>query len=244
MDSKQIGIIGQGFLGTAVAKRLEKDSHTLWATQSRSDLNIYDEPESWPEVPELDWALLFVPFSRRLENPWDYSHGIDTLCAYIRDKAPSCQILLSSSTSIYPEDNQLAKEDDTLPLNTERQKALAAAESHCDHVIRYGGLIGGTRDADYLRQRFKPDRPPANTPANLIHVDDAAGIVAWIIQNNLDADIWNAVTTEHPHRRDFYLSIGAPYPDLPKETPYKIVSNEKVLSVGYPFIHQDPLRFF
>jgi len=96
------------------------------------------------------------------------------------------KVIFISSTSVYPENRQKAKESDQLFPEKASGKALVLAERVLQNqqgfettIVRFSGLIGADRNPS--RFLLKSFQPVANVPVNLIHLDDCIGIITAII---------------------------------------------------------------
>ena len=115
-------------------------------------------------------------------------------------------------------------------------------------IVRLAGLIGpGRMPGNFLAG--KQNVPGGDQPVNLIHLDDAVGILSAICLRNIRNEIFNAVAEEHPLRRDYYAAaaaaLGLPPPRFAADggPPGKIVSGRKVRArLAYVFQHPDPSR--
>lgn len=164
------------------------------------------------------------------------------------------KVLFISSTSVYPDKNQLAKEDDTLVPDKESGRALLLSENLLNSltdfqttILRFGGLIGADRNP--ARFLLKSSVPVPNSPVNLIHQDDCIGIISAIIEQDLWGETLNACSPEHPLKKDFYGRAaqisGLPEP-LISEKPeaYKLVDSSKLIRLlNYRFKYQSPIDY-
>lgn len=164
------------------------------------------------------------------------------------------KVLFISSTSVYPDKNQLAKEDNTLVPDKESGRALLLSENLLNSltdfqttILRFGGLIGADRNP--ARFLLKSSVPVPNSPVNLIHQDDCIGIISAIIEQDLWGETLNACSPEHPLKKDFYGRAaqisGLPEP-LISEKPeaYKLVDSSKLIRLlNYRFKYQSPIDY-
>jgi hypothetical protein len=188
-----------------------------------------------------DLVVIAIPFKRSFKDPWQYHRQIQTILAATDDTS---RLILCSSTSVYPMENQIASEEDELTPHNERAKVLLAVEAlileRDGVVIRLGGLIGPNRDpAKFLAAKGLIDG--ADIPVNLIHLDDALGILEFCIENRLASEIINAVHPAHPSKADFYTRVAqqsaqsAPQFSDQRQIPYKEVSAARIQALGYAF---------
>lgn len=164
------------------------------------------------------------------------------------------KVIFISSTSVYPENRQKAKETDVLAPDKASGKALVLAENLLRNlidfettIIRFGGLIGADRNP--ARFLLKSGMPVANVPVNLIHQDDCIGIISAVLEQELWGETLNACCPEHPMKRDFYGKAaevsGLPVPDISdQDEAYKIVDSSKLKRLlKYKFKYKSPLNY-
>ena len=164
------------------------------------------------------------------------------------------KVIFISSTSVYPDDMQIARESDILSPDKASGKALVQAENLLRNqsdfqttIIRFGGLIGADRNPARFLQRS--DRIVANYPVNLIHQDDCIGIISAILEKNIWGETLNACSPEHPLKKDFYVKAahisGFPAPLIPDHTKaYKIVDSSKLERLlKYKFKYLSPMDY-
>ena len=154
-------------------------------------------------------------------------------------------VILISTTSVYPNLNRIVTEEDA-----DEQNAIVRAEGLVRElgipctILRFGGLFGpGRHPGRFLTG--KRDVKGGNVPVNMIHLDDCVEIITRVIQQNVWNEVLNACADDHPTRKEFYTNAAA---DLGVEPPiflddevseYKIVSNERLKNIlNYQFIHR------
>jgi nucleoside-diphosphate-sugar epimerase len=171
-------------------------------------------------------------------------------------------ILFASSTGVYPNVEQTVTEADVPPGRPDalpgprrstgeallEVEALLMETSGLDAtIVRLGGLYGGDRNPGrFLAGRTDVGRPDA--PVNLIHRDDAVGVVLALLEQNVRGEVVNACAPEHPTRKAFYVraaeasGLEPPRFDDADTTAGKRVSARKLREqIGYTFRHPDPL---
>ena len=167
---------------------------------------------------------------------------IITLIPFIENSTIK-NVLFVSSTSVYGE-GQLTVTDLTLPQpETESGKQLLESEQLLQSnsnfkttTLRFGGLIGADRQpGKYLAGRENLENP--NAPVNLIHQEDCIGIILKIIETNSWNETFNAVSSFHPSREQYYtqkaaeLDLPLPKFDHSKPSVGKLIENDKVVSL-------------
>ena len=175
-------------------------------------------------------------------NEKTFVKKIETLIPFI-EKSTVQNVLFVSSTSAYGE-GQLTVTELTLPQpETESGKQLLESEQLLQSnsnfkttTLRFGGLIGADRQpGKYLAGRENLENP--NAPVNLIHQEDCIGIILKIIETNSWNETFNAVSSFHPSREQYYtqkaaeLDLPLPKFDHSKPSVGKLIENDKVVSL-------------
>ncbi len=171
-------------------------------------------------------------------------------------------VLFASSTGVYPNVEHTVTEADCPPGRPDAlpgpRRATGEALLDVEHllmeapdfdttIVRLGGLYGGDRNpARFLAGRTDVGRPEA--PVNLLHRDDAVGVFATLLDQNVRNEVFNACADEHPTRKAFYrraaneMGLAPPTFDETDTTTGKRVSNEKLKRhCDYAYQHPDPL---
>ena len=269
MDKGTVSILGCGWLGIPLAKSLLKKGFLVkGSVTSTEKLTLLKESGILPyrivlngseasvdeeTFFETDVLIISVP-PRRVDGIEQiYPAQVGLIIPYLL-KFGIGKVIFISSTSVYPENFQTAKEDDLLNPDKESGKACLATENLLQNltdfettVIRFGGLIGADRNP--ARFLLKTTRPVANVPVNLIHQDDCIGIISAIIEQNLWGETLNACCPVHPLKKDFYgkaASIsGLPEPTIAVfDEEYKIVDSSKLMRMlNYQFKYPSPMDY-
>lgn len=176
----------------------------------------------------------------------------------IRDTKPKLKYLLyTSSTSVYGNYHGNLVDEETKPmpesqqgeilLNTESTylKSLLDETKVC--ILRLGGIYGPGREVLNRVKKFAGRKIPGNGSSitNLIHCDDIVSAILWSLDQEL-VGVHNLVNDTHVTRKELYMKL-AQQNKLPEVlwdntgvNPHagnKIVSNEKIKSTGFRFIH-------
>jgi nucleoside-diphosphate-sugar epimerase len=264
-----VSILGCGWLGTAVAKRLSVAGYGIKASAATtshvaeledSGLDTYRvlvHPEyievDDPAFLNCDILMISIPPKRIDTIEAVYPAQIGRIIQKIIENKIK-KVLFISSTSVYESKGKVVKEGDEGEPEKESGKALIKAEKLLldqtlfdTTVIRFGGLIGGTRNPARFLDRKKDI--PANTPVNLIHQEDCVNIIHQIIEKDVWNEVFNASSPGHPSRKEFYSRAaevsGLPVPLFSdREEAYKIVNSDKVIKrLGYRFIYKSPVDY-
>ena len=157
------------------------------------------------------------------------------------EKSTIEKVVFVSSTSIFGEDQKTVTTTTNPKPDTESGKQLLAAEQLLQSninfkitAVRFGGLIGSDRQpATFLAGKENIANP--NAPVNLIHQEDCIGIILKIIEMDFWNETFNAVSSFHPSREEYYtqkaaeLNLALPIFDHLKPSIGKIIENDKVL---------------
>lgn len=265
MNQKNIGILGCGWLGKALAKSLIYEGHQVkgsTTSQEKLSLLLNDGIEAHLiQLPEIDneqsfWNIdilvIAFPPGLRKGNPVDYISKVDSILNQIR-KHNYAKVIFISSTSIYTSDGSIKKEDEADQSHTLFETELKLEEA-CRDVgttfisARCGGLMGYDR---FPCKYFNPDKPisGALSKVNYIHRDDVVTILSLLIQNNNITGTFNLVSDDHPTRKevlkDCFNEQRGIIPDFSNDSkPYKIVDNSKIKKVlNFTFKYSNPLSF-
>jgi nucleoside-diphosphate-sugar epimerase len=213
----RVGILGCGYVGLELARQLQGDHEVVGVRRSEAGLAAVEETgaeavqadvtdaDDLEAVPDVD-ALVFAASSggrgaeaaRRV-----YVDGLRTAIEAFGDRAdPPDRLVYTSSTGVYG-DHGGDWVDESTPLEptTEKTTVLAEAERVAREVApeygidgavaRFAGLYGPDR---YRLERYL-EGPVTEGYLNMIHRDDAAGVVRFMLTES-DADLLLAVDDE------------------------------------------------
>lgn len=257
----KIGIIGLGWLGLPLAKSLlNKGFQVIGTTRSRS-VGLSHERFS---------HVLFDPLQKK-QATGAYFNDLDVLIlaftpsktdekAYAKDCVrlldlvpPSCKVIQLSSTGIYPERNGTFTEFDypagSIKTNSIGYAELAISSMLRDRltVIRLSGLVGPLR-YPVIAMSKSGKTYQALDRVNLVHREDAIGLIEHVILNKIWNKTINGCATEHPLKGQFYTEMASKLGVEPplfedKTRSERIVSNSYSLELGYKYIYPDPNDF-
>jgi len=245
VSMKQISILGCGWLGSSIARRLNRDYDVKGAVLSEASgeclrqfgLNVYVKPESASEFYQGDTLIIAIPPS----DNYLYVLNHTAICSDFK------QVILMSSTSVYSGLNGIVLEEDTdrvtapnrmLEFEQVFQRLFPEGV-----IVRLGGLMGDDRIAG---QQYR--KQLSDGPVNYVHREDATNIVEKIIQTARLSDIFNAVAPEHPLRSELYAYNAKKYGfNKPAFRGFeqRIVSPQKLIDqFHYQFSRPDPMEFW
>ena len=266
-----VAILGCGWLGTALAQHLLAAGHpVLGTTTTPAQVAALAEMGVRPQLLQLgtdfgpaadetlfgllraaDVLVLNVP--PRAAAAGTYPTLLRPVHRAVATAGIGC-VLFVSSTSVYPDEPRPMREADALS-NRDAASDVLRAEGHFvprygqwqSTVVRLGGLIGPGRAPGHFLAGRK-DLAQGNAPVNLLHLADAVGVLAAIIQHGAWGHTFNVAAESHPLRRDFYPAaahhLGLVAPTFRPETgpTGKTVDSSLVRRVvPYRFQHDDVL---
>lgn len=250
-----ISILGCGWLGLSLGKKLQSLGHVVKGSTTTADKKpliasegirsfeislgsskIIGEIEEF--LQEADALIICIPpGSSKTGSAFDLENAMGILIRKVVDLGV-CQVVLISSVSVY-------KDTEEIPEYTEK-----AAPNHISGnagvlrsveklfrdnlgsqttIIRFGGLLGPDRHpVKHLSGRRQVANPLA--PVNLIRQEDCIAIIQSILEKGVVGKTFNAVAPEHPGREEYYhqqaLLRGIALPEFHHGT----VSKGKVIS--------------
>ncbi|MFW5938789.1 MAG: NAD(P)H-binding protein, partial [Halanaeroarchaeum sp.] len=214
-----VAILGCGYVGLELGRQLT-DSHVVYGIRRSPDgLDAIEDAgfrpiradvtdaESLEAVPSVDAVVFAASAGRGTDSArLVYVDGLRTVVDHFgeRESGPS-RLLYTSSTGVYG-DHEGAWVDESTPIEptTERQEILLQAERVAleraksagltGTVARFGGLYGPDR---YRLDRYL-EGPVTEGYLNLVHRDDAAGAVEFLLAEGLAEDEVVLVVDEEP----------------------------------------------
>ena len=259
--NQQISILGCGWLGFPLAQKLiEKGFKVKGSTTSTVKKSLLEKERvnaflididdlnktTFKQFIEGSQVVVFaIPPRRKIGDSSGFLDLLRRLFVFIQ---PIQKVLLVSSTSIYPNTNDWVTEEINLLPDTQRGKLMYRVEhlfkdkfEESLTIVRMAGLIGPNRNpGKFLAGKI--NLPNGMAPVNLIHQDDAVGVLMKIIEEDFWGEIVNGVCSDHPSRKDYYtkvsLEFGLEVPVFLEnvEMEYKLVSNKKSkVLLGYSY---------
>lgn len=238
MSFASVGIIGCGWLGKVLADELQKDKIDVLTT-SRQTENVSQLNQQGIKALQLNLPMsieqlcqhdifkqqsLVIAITPQLKQKrTDYADKVKQIIVAAEQVGIVERIVLLSSTAIYQGLSGEVNEQKKLSLTTEKSKILNAAEQAClsfskqGNVLRLAGLVGLDRHpGKFLRANKKITNSTA--PVNLIHQQDAVGLIRSLLLKNAPQGVFNGVSDTHAIKAEFYSaaakSIGLQMPLL------------------------------
>ena len=239
-------IIGKGWLGSRLEFYLEKN-YIISTTKRNSNAdNCYsidfDNYNSQKLTENYDFIIVTIPFGRRNsieELNLRFNHLIEYLGDYKN------QLILLSSTAIYPEINDFVTEItfENHHLNQPYQfieEKLKMAFPQLT-ILRLGGLMGDNR---FLSKYINFDKPNLDDVTNHIHYQDINIIISKVISKNIRSEIYNIIAPEHPTKREVLEFQLKGKINQPKSKVGKVILSTKIQKeFDYEFLFPNPIYF-
>lgn len=269
---KTISILGAGWLGFPLAKRLVKagdqvkgavrSEHKLLTLQTEgiipfqlelladSELNTY-----WRTFLSCQVLVIAIPPGTRRNPEGTHEAQMRTLLHLLNSLASQPYVIYVSSTSVYPEHLPVCEESTEITEEVTGHKDIFRAEkiwreeyTGAAVIMRMGGLTG----ADRLLVRHvagKTGLTNGNLPVNFVHQDDAVSALFHVIEHQPPGTIYNICSPQHPLRKHLYSFLAEKYnfaqPQFEENTPSgKIVDSSLFIeATGFKYQFEDPFSF-
>lgn len=250
-------IIGTGWLGNSLAAQLSANGLTVYGSRRSAEklspessfhTFVYPSVDAASIIQEADVLVLAFPPDRSTVD--HYAEDCLQVCQH---SSANCHIILTSSTSVYPDHLSVCREQDLQHTDFPEHPIILAEKALLNHyadrltIVRLAGLIGPGR-YPVKNMAASGKTYEGSTPVNVIHQTDAVGLIEFIIRNGISGEIINACSPEHPLRGTFYmqmaktLDISPPiFTWEPKQG--KLVDPRKSLQLGYVYTYSDPMCF-
>lgn len=222
-----IGILGYGWLGSAIGEHFLAKSNQLFATlRKQSDkekldssiiCSLLDLDSTHLDLPhffsELDQLIIAVPFSRsqQLEQ-------VLVNLEQILEKLPEdCGIIMCSTIGVYTKkDGEVITE--LSEINSEKADArvekLIMSLRPNSVVLRLAGLIGKDRNP-VIQLSKKAENQGGNSPVNLVHQKDIIHVIDHILEKNIRGHVFNVCSPEHPTKSEYYSKMATVFDVTP-----------------------------
>ena len=232
IKKKRISILGCGWLGFPLAKRLVHHDITSELKGSVTSLpktellkhagieafvielnpDFNDDEFLFQSFFDTDSLIITFPPRLSKNEPGFYPRQVAAVIEKIKN-SPISEIIFVSSTGVYPDLNRIVVEQDVTMPDQAASPDMVAAENLLIElrknlkvtILRHGGLIGYDRiPGKYVKG--KKDITTGSLPVNYIHPDDAVGIMIKILEDGVQNETFNIVAPLHPTRREVYES--------------------------------------
>jgi len=231
---KRVSIFGCGWVGKALKKELEEEYVVNCSVRSK-----YPYPKSFYDVGTM---VIAIPLK---------GNYLQILKEFLSTFSSNRQLILLSSTSVYPHTKGVVKEGDTQDITTPslmlQAERLVLSLFPNVVILRLGGLMGYDRVAGkYTAGTTKAH----DAPVNYIYRDDVVAVIKLCIENGVKEETFNVVAPSHPKQSEIYTKNAKKFGW--KNTYFesdevigKVVSSGKLVDFfGYGFLKREPLDFW
>ena len=226
---KKIGVLGCGWLGLPLAKKLINEGHVVkGSTTQKEKISSLKSLGIAPFIvrcsedncdgldlflQDIEVLVLTLPPSLRQNPKRRFDLVIEQIVKRLVDSAVQ-EVIFISSTSVYGDaSGDITEETPPLPITESGKQLLLCEEmlltspSFKTTVLRFGGLIGPQRHPVYsLAKRAFIDNP--NGIINFIHLEDCLQCLLAILEKQHQSGVFNAVCPYFPTRENYYTTIA------------------------------------
>jgi nucleoside-diphosphate-sugar epimerase len=263
---ESVGIIGCGWLGHALAKKLLNDKYRVTVTTQNEekkqklckdgiDAELLSLPVNETEVISLNvfnqksLIISITPQIRHGRN--DYPEKVAQIIE-MAELGKVEKVILLSSTAVYNGLTGLVDEQSKLDINANKVDIITAAEKAARNftgstvVLRLAGLVGPERHPGrFLQGKRVLTEPQAFI--NLIHQDDVVGVLMELIDDESINGTYNAVSATQTNKKDYYAAaasaLSLPLPEVSLEASMHIgkrINDAKLRNaLNYQFTHDN-----
>ncbi|WP_224447509.1 SDR family oxidoreductase [Haloprofundus salilacus] len=220
-EGERVVILGCGYVGLELGRQLTAAGHDAVGVRRSDDgLDAIEsagfeavradvtDAASLASVPDADWLVFAASSGGRAADAARevFVEGQQTaLAAFFERDDPPERYVYTSSTGVYGDhDGDWVDEETEIRPTTEKTRVLAEAErvareTPCEHgfdgtVTRFAGLYGPNR---YRLERYL-EGPVTEGYLNMVHRDDAAGTIAYLLETDRGRDEVVLVVDDEP----------------------------------------------
>lgn len=269
----RIAFLGAGWLGEPLASQLDQAGYQIKAATTSAEKaerlaqNKWETYELQVQADQIDGQfddffqadiliLTLPPGGRR--NPevaQEYPNKIQQVIKASQEGSIQ-QVLFTSSTGVYGDQNAWVDEDARLLPDTASGKALVKVEAQLRAafakrltILRLAGLVGGKRQPGRWFAG-KTDVPDGQQFVNLVHRHDVVAICQAIIASHYWGHTLNVCADEHPTKAEFYpqaaekLGLAVPsFLSSSSEAGKRVANGRSKLVPGFSYLYPDPMTF-
>lgn len=266
-----VGIIGCGWLGKPLAKNLIAQGCSVMGTSSQRDnvevlvgegiparqLSLPATSETLNNHDVFNHQILVIAITPQFKRArTDYAEKIEQIVAAAKHCGKTQRIILLNSSAIYNGLLGEVDENSRLDLTAAKVEILQQAEKialgYSDNsvTLRLAGLVGPNRHpGTFIKRRQERGTVLADGDAkvNLIHQQDAIGLILALMNNTNAYGVFNGVCAIHPSKKDYYgvaakaLSLPAPVFNVSEEPAVTriVTDNRSAIELGYQYVYPD-----
>lgn len=207
----KVGVLGAGWLGKALVSLLKEDKmqevrFTNRAKACSDRLSFaYEFGSELPVefIADLDWLFICSTLPKTQDD------ALQVVVKTLSKMLPkNCKVVFTSTIGVYQDVNGLVNEESTF-LNKDsvyfkmEQWLLNSFVDRCI-ILRLGGLIGEDRHP-ITSLAGRENIAGGQKKVNLVHRFDILQFCRCILQNEVEAGIYNLVYPFHPKKSEYYI---------------------------------------
>jgi len=257
-NKMKISILGCGWLGMELGKRLRKENHEVRGSVTSMDrmtevraagivpysIKLFEkgiQGDIRSFLSGTDLLIVNIPPGLRKNPEINFVKKVKKLIPYI-EKSYVQKVIFTSSTSVYEDTKNFPVYDENATTDNHNKIAIQLRnaellflnnDSFNASVLRFGGLIGENRHPiKHLSGKAGIKNPDA--PINLVHQEDCIAAIFKLMEKPRDNSVWNVVYPEHPAKNEYYSRIASnrqlsePEFDISEGSMGKKISSEKL----------------
>lgn len=250
-----ITVIGGGWLGQPLAKKLIEGGHNVVATRRSSEgvealeaqgieghcYQLGDDLASTEVVPLLssDVLIINIPPGRKDFEPFVFINNMQSLISEAKMCGTS-QVIFVSTTAVYGNQTRTVYEYSDTDPKTASAKAHVEIEKHLRKtfadqacVLRLAGLVSQDRHpARSLSGRQDIDN--GQQVVNLVHRTDVISAICKIVDAQIYGHTFHLCAQEHPSRAQYYCdAAGKMNLQLPAFNPIEVKDTGKSINCEF-----------
>ena len=228
----KIAILGCGWLGMELGKRLRKQNHEVRGSVTRMEkltevrnagmvpynIKLYEkgiQGDIRSFLSGINILVVDIPPGLRKNPEVNFVKKIKKTIPFI-EKSYLQKVIFTSSTSVYKDTEEIPVYDEEAATDNSNNAAVQLRnvellflnnENFNASIVRFGGLIGENRHpVNHLSGKTGIKNPDA--PVNLVHQEDCINAIFKLIEKDKDNSVWNIVYPEHPSKEEYYSKIA------------------------------------
>lgn len=186
---------------------------------------------------DLEALIFSVPIGNLPQTSPVFVKNVQSLVK----SCPNATKVMLSTIGVYP--NQLNIDEATKIEPTPRAQFYPQIENEFldngGYVLRLGGLVDAKRNPG----RFLSGKTTEDGPINLVHTEDVAHAINFILEHRPTKTLFNIVSPHHLKKSKFYplatKKINLPPPRFEPEHKPKLVLGELITKFGFSYTHQN-----
>ena len=261
----RIFVLGAGFIGKPLAINLKEldydvlvsirnpENNTAFTEQGIAVHNFQVGDLQVPIFNEIQTLVIAYPIGSRKMQPGEHLKQAQWIAQHFPENQLK-QVILTSSTSVYPDgigevdENCMVRPNDHGLIQLEYEEALREIYGSKMTVLRLAGLLGKNRHPG----RFlagKVDVPNPQSPVNMAHQGDVVRFIVELISRKISSDVVNLCHDNHPMRQVYFRSASLALGLEPPTFSQQQISNPKVVNNAlskslFGFEYEFPLDLF